>query len=227
MSVKRDARTQLIEAAERLFAQHSVETVSMREIVEAAGQRNNAAIQYHFGGREGLVRALYEYRVPPLSRRRHELLNYLHASGAPVDVRAVVTAFTQPLVEAALEEPSTWYARFLNRVMTNGDERPDRIDAATDNGASECIRLLRERLPHLPPPIMDVRLLQMTLLVTASAADLERRREKGTPLALPLQAYTANLVDGATALLTAPVSPAAATGTSAGRPSSATAAERR
>ncbi|MEU6419148.1 TetR/AcrR family transcriptional regulator [Streptomyces spiralis] len=206
-TVKRDARTQLLEAAERLFAQRGLEAVSMREIVQAAGQRNHAAIQYHFGGRDGLVRALYEYRLPPLNRRRHDLLNYLQASGGQADVRAVVTAYAQPLVET-VQQNGGWYARFFNFFVATGQSLSEPIEDDYISGAHECIHLLEQLLSYIPGEILTERLRQMVLLVAAAAADLERRRESGVPEELPVQAFTANLVDTATALLSAPVSPA-------------------
>ncbi len=56
------AREQMILAAERLIAERGIDAVSLREIGATAGQRNNSAAQYHFGTKEGLVAAIYEYR---------------------------------------------------------------------------------------------------------------------------------------------------------------------
>ncbi|MEV0038015.1 TetR family transcriptional regulator, partial [Streptomyces sp. NPDC050804] len=45
-----DATRELIlVTAERLFAEHGVFAVSNRQVSEAAGQGNNAAVGYHFG----------------------------------------------------------------------------------------------------------------------------------------------------------------------------------
>ncbi len=52
-----DGKTRLILAGERLFAKGGIHGASMREIAAQAGQGNHAAVQYHFGSREGLVRA--------------------------------------------------------------------------------------------------------------------------------------------------------------------------
>ena len=53
-------RKKLVTAAEALFAEHGIEAVSLRSITRAAGQRNANALQYHFGDRSGLVRAVLE-----------------------------------------------------------------------------------------------------------------------------------------------------------------------
>ena len=42
--------------------------VSLRQIRIAVEQRNDAAVQYHFGDREGILRALSERHLPRLRR---------------------------------------------------------------------------------------------------------------------------------------------------------------
>src|ERR1700686_2031953 len=51
-------REAILTAAERLFAEHGVYAVSNRQVSEAAGQGNNAAVGYHFGTKADLVCAL-------------------------------------------------------------------------------------------------------------------------------------------------------------------------
>ena len=51
----RDGRTRLLDSAERLFAERGVDGPSLRDINTAAGQRNASGVQYHFGGRAGLL----------------------------------------------------------------------------------------------------------------------------------------------------------------------------
>ncbi len=67
----RNAREKLISAADSLFAADGIEGVSQRRILSEAGQRNQSAIQYHFGSRQGLIRAVLERRVT----RVNETLN--------------------------------------------------------------------------------------------------------------------------------------------------------
>ncbi len=59
--------------AERLFAQHGIDGVSIRQILQAAGVANNSAVQYHFESKAGLVRAIFDHRAPYLAERRRLL----------------------------------------------------------------------------------------------------------------------------------------------------------
>ena len=68
-------REALVETAERLFAEQGIETVSLRDVSKAAGQRNHSAAQYHFGDRAGLVAAVYEHRMRHVNERRHAMLD--------------------------------------------------------------------------------------------------------------------------------------------------------
>ncbi|WP_198347793.1 TetR family transcriptional regulator [Nocardia terrae] len=53
-----DARLLLINAAERLIAQHGYAALSLRQVGVVAGQRNNSAAQYHFGTKDGRLEAI-------------------------------------------------------------------------------------------------------------------------------------------------------------------------
>ena len=53
-----NGREALIEAARALFAERGIEGVSIRELGRAAEQRNNNAVQYHFGDRGALLLAV-------------------------------------------------------------------------------------------------------------------------------------------------------------------------
>lgn len=49
--------------------------MSLREIVAASGATNASAVQYHFGGRRGLVKAVLDKHEPTIHTVRHKLLD--------------------------------------------------------------------------------------------------------------------------------------------------------
>jgi AcrR family transcriptional regulator len=92
-----DARSRILRAAGQLLAENGVEGVSLREITRSAGQRNTTALQYHFGDREGLLRALMDLHVPRVSVRRHALIDHLSGRG-DVTLREAASILVTPLV---------------------------------------------------------------------------------------------------------------------------------
>ncbi|MDX6742208.1 TetR/AcrR family transcriptional regulator [Actinocorallia sp. A-T 12471] len=165
------AREKILNAAERLFAERGFE-VSLREIAGAAGQRNNSAVQYHFGDKTGLVDALYEFRMTPLNVRRREMIAELRAAGREGDLPALVEAFLGPLSEHVLtHRGESWYLRFTSRYVLSGGYRSWPFSSDHYPGMTELVPLLFARLPGLT----EERLRAMFLHMLVVLADLEQR----------------------------------------------------
>jgi AcrR family transcriptional regulator len=83
-SVTRGDRTRehIIDVAERLFAEQGIDGPSLNEINTRAGQRNKTSLQYHFGGREGLLEAILARHREWSRIRREELLADIVKAGA-------------------------------------------------------------------------------------------------------------------------------------------------
>src|SRR5262249_16957212 len=103
-TVRERSKVALLEVAEQLIAEHGVDGVSLRQIGAAAGHRNPNAVQYHFGSRDGLLQAIVEHRLPPINRRRLELLDRADAAPADQRLRLVVEAVVRPLAEMGVED---------------------------------------------------------------------------------------------------------------------------
>ena len=58
--VSEETRRRLVEAAGELFAIHGVAAVTVRDITSRAGTKPNA-VSYHFGGKDELVDAVWEF----------------------------------------------------------------------------------------------------------------------------------------------------------------------
>ncbi len=91
-------RAKLIAVAERLFARRGIDGVTLNEIGSAAGQRNAAVCQYHFGGKEGLLQAIIDKHVPGIAARRYAMLDELEQAGRCA-LRDVVRALVNPVAE--------------------------------------------------------------------------------------------------------------------------------
>src|ERR1700726_1155460 len=95
MSRVADTRDRLIAAAEELFAANGIQAVSLREIVRTSGARNTTALQYHFGDRAGLVRAVLDKHHLHVDPRRHAMLDAYEAEGEG-EVWSLAHALVQP-----------------------------------------------------------------------------------------------------------------------------------
>lgn len=92
-----ETRNRIVEVAESLFAHRSYATVSMREITSGAGV-GLAAVNYHFGSKEGLFKAVFLRRARDLNRERAQLLEAAvkRAGDGVVPLREVLTALLRP-----------------------------------------------------------------------------------------------------------------------------------
>jgi len=101
----RGTKERLLDAAERLFVARGVAGTSLRAVTAEAGA-NVAAVHYHFGDREALLRAVLARRIDPVNRERLRRLGALeHGGGAP-ELEAVLEAFLAPVYEALEAEPA-------------------------------------------------------------------------------------------------------------------------
>jgi AcrR family transcriptional regulator len=131
-----DTGERILDAAERLYAEKGLDGVSLREIGEVAGQRNTGAVHYHFGGRDGLVEALFERRFASLDARRGALLDALDADGRGDDLAALVRVLVEPFTEG-MDGVGGWWVRFVARLHEDprynpfGMPAPGEADAGT------------------------------------------------------------------------------------------------
>src|SRR5215469_7131348 len=150
----------ILAAAERLYAEHGMFAVSNRQVSEAAGQGNNAAVGYHFGTKTDLVRAIEQKHRGPIEQLRQQMvaqaLGETSANMASADMRDWVACLVRPLTDhlAALGNP-TWYARFAAQVMTDPAYYNIMVkDALTSESLVQVIDGINRCLPELP---IDVR----------------------------------------------------------------------
>lgn len=111
-------KERIIEAAEVLFAKQGYQGTSLREITEAA-EANVAAVNYHFGSKEGLLIAILDRVVAPINVERLRLLEEASRNGPP-DVRQILTSFLLPDLRSIgeLRERNPELPRFVSRMYS-------------------------------------------------------------------------------------------------------------
>ena len=157
-----DPAEMLKEAALRLFAEHGVEGVTVRQIAELAGQKNHAAVGYHFGSKEALVRAVIAHGARLIDDLRNRELDVLEANGGPaslIDVtRLMVTTSLLP------SDPpwSDCYNRFVVVLqLSNRQLFMEALEGRWNSGYQRCLDHIRRLLAPEPAASVNRRLLFM------------------------------------------------------------------
>lgn len=149
-----DTRERILDAAERLFMESGYEGTSMRMITGEAGV-NLAAVNYHFGSKEALLREVFRRRLNWLNAERLRALDALEAEaqGAPLKPSAILEAFFGTLLKMGLDESlgGMTFLRLLGRTLT---EPADFIRAFFAGEYAEVIerykKALFRALPEVP-----------------------------------------------------------------------------
>ncbi|WP_458689185.1 TetR family transcriptional regulator [Nocardia tengchongensis] len=197
------ARERIILAAEQLIAERGP-AVPLRDIAAAAEQRNNSAVQYHFGSRDGLIEAVVEHRLGTLEIRRLELLAEQAGTGE-TNVHDLLEALVIPMLELGEQHGIHHYARFLEQIHTH----PAVTDAANLASAQRTsVRVIMQQLDReladLPKRLRLRRLRALPTVLFALLADHERAVEAGKVAVGDVAAW-GEIVDMLAGVLTAPV----------------------
>src|SRR5580704_1866271 len=204
-----DTKSQIKAAAQLLFARHGVDAVTVQQIVAAAGQRNNAALHYHFGSKEELIRQMVVDGATVLDQRRREMLDEIEARGGPKSIREVMLVLMMPVIELGEDERWRGYVRFTSNLQAS-DPKTLRtaLNDRWNSGYVTCFNYLKRMLP-LPAAIVEQRLSMFTIyansILSAHEAALESHNTKSSRLWG--QPFTIeNMLDTLEATLTSPLS---------------------
>ncbi len=206
-----DARTtsasasRLVVTAERLFAEHGIDGVSLRQIAAEAGCGNNSAVHYHFGSKQGLITAIFEHRLPQLVHERA----LLAARCRHDDLRGRLEAQFLPVLVLA-EANDNRYVSFVEQLQrrelaagTDLEELPESGRRSSDEFRRDVERLLG----GLDRRVRRLRIAEVQALCLHAAADRERTIAAGVAAA-PFDVFAGALLDGLTGFVSAPVADA-------------------
>ena len=159
-------------SAEQLFASQGIHNVTSRAIVEASGQKNESALQYHFGNREGLIREIHGYWANEIGRLRGDMLESLHNDAS---LRDIVEFMVTPPFELGRTNPDfrCYIRAFGPEVVLS--ELPAINAMLRERGAQEIPRLLQDKLPQLSASALAARLDSAVRLASLSMAQHARQ----------------------------------------------------
>lgn len=205
------ADERIMDATERLVALHGETGISDRQIRDDAGQRNNSAISYHFGNRQGLMDAVWHRRFARVGARRAALMD---EPWDGMDLMTVLRLYIRPTSdEIGSLSPSYWgrfNERFLQMQPVNFIPWV-RTDAARFDGqiAQELLLVLFERLriiviaDGVPVNDAETRVALAVRFVTGAFAAWENSVDIGERKPEGLYAYSTGLISMTAALLRA------------------------
>ena len=204
---RNEAAQHLKRVARRLFAERGVDGVTVREIAEAAGQKNHGAVTYYFGSKEALVRELVADGARLIDARRIAMLDQMEAKGGPVSVRQVADAMIYPSVALEDDGGEDSYTRFIVMLeMTHHAVFMDALENRWNSGYQRCLAHLRRLMPPMPAATKNQRFVFMGALLGSVLAAREGA------LAGPSRSHPtwnsdralAHLAESVTAMLEAP-----------------------
>jgi AcrR family transcriptional regulator len=206
-----ETRARLLRAGERLFADHGIHQVRLREINALAGQRNSSALHYHFGSRDGLVLAILSDHQTAMDVAVRPALDELVARSTEPTVRDIVTVWVDALVGQLQTESGRDFLRILPQVL-------DTVNRAVREGAdlrqsaqsARTFALLDASLVDLPTGVRRERLVTYALILTTLFADRAALVESGAAIALDDEQFAAHATDVICGALTAPTTVALA-----------------
>jgi AcrR family transcriptional regulator len=145
------SREKLLNAAERLFADHGFNGVSVRQIAAAAGV-NSALVGYYFGSKTGLLSQVYRLHCEPMNRERARLLEHACRGSAP-SLEAIIEAFVRPALAVSSGNAGlTGFTRLRAVLSAENSELLETLVAENfDRSSTAFIDALRAALPELPP----------------------------------------------------------------------------
>lgn len=183
-------RARLIRAGEVRFARDGVAGAKLSDIVRDAGQRNDSAVGYHFGSRQGMLVAIVTKHMTQMEKHRQ-------VPEIDDDLPAVVAAIVAPTAALLATEDGRDFLRIMEQLAGwsgLGSGQPNEVLTGTAIGA-QLDRLTALLEPGLGTVLTRERVALMVTFLTAALAERARSREAGTRQRLNHERFVQHLVN--------------------------------
>ncbi|MBB1627124.1 CerR family C-terminal domain-containing protein [Achromobacter sp. UMC71] len=190
-----ETRERLIEAGLALFSRLGLEGVRTRQLSEAAGV-NQAAIPYHFGGKEGVYAAVLEQTAQDIARRLElPVVVSTAVDQAAMQLDALMRAFTTALLDS---EASAARSLLLAREQLQPTPKFDAIQVVLfvplHEAVTALVAAIRQEAPGSRDSILRAHAILGQAIVFAVAREALLRRLGTKRLTRDMVAQIADLV---------------------------------
>lgn len=200
-------RARLVRAGEQLFAARGIDRVQLRDINELAGQRNESALHYHFGSRQGLLELILVRHGDDVQEGVRRRLATRTGQDTVTELHRLIAALVVPLGEKLRSDDGRDYLRILAQTLGRDDlVRAGRLTAPwVAAPVRECMDRIERCLEDLPDALRrerTARLAELSLLAMARRAEAMQEER---PTLVSEATFVANLIEMAVAALLAPL----------------------
>ena len=145
----------ILDAAERLFAEHGITSVSLRRIISEAGV-NIASVHYHFGSKEELIRAVIRRRIREINKQRLEGLETLRSSynKRAIPIEEILRAFLSPALEVGNDGEGGGHEFFRCIARAHAESDPS-VQEELFSELKEIVQIFLREIKHTLPAISD------------------------------------------------------------------------
>jgi AcrR family transcriptional regulator len=167
-------RTQILDAAEHLFAEHGFRGTSVRAITDLAGA-NLAAVGYHFGSKAELLAAVIRRVIEPIVAAQHAGLDRLLAQSPDPPVSELVEAFAGPMFDEmpAGDEGGTRTSRLIVTILGDpAEEMRSWTGPAEEAVRDRYLAAFGRALPALSPEELWFRMRGILAVVAVDRVDI-------------------------------------------------------
>ena len=147
---KSDTKEQILNAAERQFAQFGFAGTSLRALTRDA-KVNLAAVHYHFGSKEELFKAVVRRVAQPIvqEQMRHlEALEQLHSTPPVIEIIEAYVARPLEMMFHKREASCYLHGQFFGRCRTEPRPIQKLADIEFSASSHKVLELLQKSLPH-------------------------------------------------------------------------------
>jgi AcrR family transcriptional regulator len=186
-----------------LFAERGIDGVTITDITVSAGQSNRSAVNYHFGGKDGLIKALLDTFQVRIESRRRELVAGVQGK-TRATLRDWVWTLITPLGELLDDPGGVAYLRVVAQLISHPRLLVlDQHRAAVEQGGDQLLAALGH-VREWNRNLWLSRWIVITGAIFHGLADYARMRKNEPDSVPPAEEFLDELVDAVTALMGRP-----------------------